>query len=350
MMGIQIGEHRVGVGGNTLIVAEIGVNHDGKIDRALELVQIAGECGADAVKLQIFQAEMLMHQSVSFAAYQEDSTEDDSPQEMLKRYELNDQDLSHLVDAIRGAGMLPLATPFSTRDVLRIEALALPAIKIASPDVVNWPLLRAASASGLPLLVSTGASNINEISSSIAWLRGWGATFALLHCTSCYPTPFIEANLCWISELKQRFDVPIGFSDHTTDNISGSLAVAAGACIVEKHLTYDRNAPGPDHSASADPEQFAQYVRLIRLADRMMGKPGKHVLDIEKDVRSVSRQSVVAARDLRPGQVIREEDLIVQRPGTGIPASALPFLVGKRATIMIHGGEMISWKTVCDAA
>ena len=276
MIPIQIGERRIGTPGNTLVVAEIGVNHDGQIDRAVQLVKAAAECGADAVKLQIFQADMLMHASVGFAEYQQSNVNDETPRDMLQRYELSDGDLTTIVNEIRGAGMLPLATPFSPRDVLRIEALGLPAIKIASPDVVNWPLLRAAAQSGLPLLISTGASSINEVSSSVAWLRGWSATFSLLHCISCYPTPFVEANLCWITEMRQRFDVPIGFSDHTTDVITGSLAVAAGACIVEKHLTYNRNATGPDHSASADPEQFAHYGQINSpRRPNGWGRPGK---------------------------------------------------------------------------
>ena len=350
MIPLQIGGHRIGFGSRVLVVAEIGVNHDGQLQRAIELVRIAADCGADAVKLQVFQADMLMHAGGEFAEYQRAGVTDANPREMLRRYELPENELHEIVGEIRSAGLMPLATPFSTRDVLRIEAMGLPAIKIASPDVVNYPLLRAASRAGVPLLVSTGAATINEISSSAAWMRGWGCAFAFLHCISCYPTPFIDANLCWITEMKQKFDVPVGFSDHTTDVISGSLAVAAGTCIVEKHLTYDTKAAGPDHSASADPEQFAHYVRLIRLAERMMGSPGKKVLDIEKDVRNVSRQSLVAARDVRQGQMIREEDLIVQRPGTGIPASALPFLVGKLAKRTIRGGEMITWKIVSDAA
>jgi N-acetylneuraminate synthase/N,N'-diacetyllegionaminate synthase len=350
MNDIEIGRTRFSRGGRTMVIAEIGVNHDGKLERALELVRAAAKCDADAVKLQIFRADKLMHESAAFATYQKSSILDATPIDMLRRFEMEESELREIVEAIVKAGMIPLATPFSLEDVPLIESLNLPAIKIASPDIVNWPLLKSAAKTGLPLLVSTGAANVNEISSSVAWLRGWNASFALLHCISSYPTPPKSANLCWIRELAERFDVAVGYSDHTTEVISGALAVASGASVIEKHLTYDCSAAGPDHAASLDPEDFRDYVSLVRLACDMRGGGDKRVLDIERDVRMVSRQSVVAARDLLPGHVIQEYDLTVQRPGTGIPASALPSIVGRRIGHTIKAGQMLSWQLISDAA
>ncbi|MDP9173545.1 MAG: N-acetylneuraminate synthase family protein [Planctomycetota bacterium] len=337
-------------GGKTLVVAEIGVNHDGELGRALELVGIAADCGADAVKLQIFQAHKLIHSSGTFANYQKAATVAVSPRAMLERYELGDDELREVVDEIKHRKMIPLATPFSQDDVDQIEALQLPAIKIASPDVVNWPLLRRCAQSRLPMLVSTGAANINEISSSVAWLRGWDAAVALLHCVSSYPTPATETNLSWIAEMHHRFELPVGYSDHTTEIIAGALAVSAGACIVEKHITYDCTAKGPDHSASADPREFEQYVQLLRVAEQMQGRGTRRVLDIERDVRNVSRQSLVAVRDLPKGHLLREEDLTVQRPGTGIPAAAFPSMVGLVMGQSIRKGQMLTWQIISDAA
>jgi N,N'-diacetyllegionaminate synthase len=336
--------------GPVLVIAEIGVNHDGRLDRALQLVHAAQQAGADAVKLQIFSAERLMHRSSVFARYQKTLLHDPTPTDMLRRFELSQVDIRTIVEEIRSVGLIPLATPFSLEDVDEIEALDLPAIKIASPDIVNWPLLRRAASTALPLLVSTGAASINEISSSVAWLRGWDSPFALLHCISSYPTPVDEANLCWIDELHRRFGVVTGFSDHTTELLCGALAVTAGAAVVEKHLTYDRNAQGPDHAASCDPAQFAQYVQFLRLAERMRGLHGKRVLQIEQDVRTASRQSVVAARDLPSGHLIEESDLTVQRPGTGIPASALPSLIGCKVDKPIRSGQLLTWQAINDAA
>jgi len=337
-------------GGKAMVIAELGVNHDGELQKAIELVHMASRAGADVVKLQVFKADRLMHPSSVMAEYQKRSLLEDSPIDMLRRYELEEEELGQIVAEIRKLGMQPLATPFSPEDVGVIESLQLGAIKIASPDIVNWPLLRRAAQYGRPLLVSTGAANVNEISSSIAWLRGWNAQFALLHCISSYPTPAENVNLSWIGELAARFGTAVGFSDHTTDVITGALAVAAGAAFVEKHLTYDCNAAGPDHSASLNPSDFANYVSLVRMATAMRGSPGKRVLEIERDVRSVSRQSLVAARDIPAGQRIGEEDLKVQRPGTGIPASALPSIVGQRTSHPIKIGEMLSWQSLSDAA
>lgn len=350
MNNMDFGPFTLSLSGPTPVIAEIGVNHDGRVERALELVRIAADCGADAVKLQIFRAGRLMHGSSVFAAYQQSSAMDANPTEMLRRYELSDEDVNTVVGEIRRLDMLPLATPFSLEDVERIDRLDLPAIKIASPDLVNWPLLRRAARTDRPLLISTGAASINEISSAVAWLRGWKAQFTLLHCISAYPTRMDDANLCWIGEMEARFGVAVGFSDHTTELLTGALAVAAGAAVVEKHLTYDCAAQGPDHAISCDPDEFGQYVQFIRVARRMRGGGGKRVLDVERDVRTVSRQSLVAARDIAMGQLIAEHDLIVQRPGTGIPASALPSIVGRRSGQFIRAGEMLTWPVISNAA
>jgi N-acetylneuraminate synthase/N,N'-diacetyllegionaminate synthase len=350
MKSIQISNSKFFARRGTMIIAEIGVNHDGSLDQAMQLVQAASDCGADAVKLQVFSADQLMHASSSLAEYQKNSILDDSPIDMLRRYELDQAELEQVVAEIRRLQMMPLATPFSVPDVAAIASLNLPAIKIASPDVVNWPLLESASRTGLPLIVSTGAANLNEISSSVAWLRGWGARFALLHCVSSYPTPAAEANLGWISELADRFEVPVGYSDHTTGLVTGALAVASGAAILEKHLTYDCNAVGPDHAASLDPSGFVEYVKLARLAEQMRGAPGKRVLEVERDVRLVSRQSIVAARDLPAGHRIAADDLKLQRPGTGIPASAWPSIIGQRTNCAVKSGEMLKWQLLSHAA
>jgi sialic acid synthase SpsE len=350
MRNIEFGHFTLSQSGPTPVIAEIGVNHDGQLQRAIQLVRIAADCGADAVKLQIFRAGRLMHNSSTFARYQQPNAADANPTDMLRRYELSDQDVDAVVAEIRRLNLMPLATPFSPEDVERIDRLDLPAIKIASPDLVNWPLLRRAARTDRPLLISTGAASINEISSAVAWLRGWKAQFALLHCISAYPTSSADANLCWIGEMEARFGVAVGFSDHTTELMSGALAVAAGAAVVEKHLTWDCAAEGPDHAISADPDEFARYIRLIHVAQQMRGSGGKRVLDVERDVRTVSRQSLVAARDIAMGQLIGEHDLTVQRPGTGIPASALPSIVGRRSGQYIRAGEMLTWPVISDAA
>jgi sialic acid synthase SpsE len=349
MNSFCIGGRQIGNSSATFVIAEIGVNHDGLLDRALELVRIAKQCGADAVKLQIFQADQLMHSTSVFAEYQQEQCEESNAVEMLRRYELNAAAIQTLVAAIRAAEMLPLATPFSLGDVGTIHQLKLPAIKIASPDLVNLPLLQCAAKTGAALLVSTGAATLDEVHRSAHWLKQLGAKFSLLHCVSSYPTPADQAHLSWISELSQ-FGVPVGYSDHTTEVISGAFAVAAGACIIEKHLTYDCSAIGPDHAASADPQQFAEYVKMIRLADVLRGQRGKCVLPIERDVRTVSRQSLVLRHDLKANQPIGESDLVIQRPGTGISAAEFAAAIGRRARQPLKAGTLLQWDMLSDAA
>lgn len=350
MSSIRINGRVVGAGQPTLVIAEIGVNHDGQLDRALRLVEMAAKAGADAVKLQIFRAASLMHQSSSFASYQKKNVEAANPVEMLKQYELSDSDLATVVEAIEQRGMMALATPFSPADIEVIDQLDLPGIKIASPDIVNQLLLERAADSGRPMIVSTGAATIVEIAQAVQWLSNYRTCFALMHCVSSYPTPACDAHLSWITDLAARFDAPVGYSDHTTDVIAGALAVAAGACIVEKHLTYDCTAKGPDHSASADPAQFSEYVRQIRTAQTMYGGGAKHVLPIERDVRTVSRQSLVVMRNIASGERIQLSDLTVQRPGTGIPAAHARAAAGKIARKPLPTGTMLQWEMLEDAA
>ncbi len=346
---VKISGRPVGAGHPTLVIAEIGVNHDGSVRLARELVELAAACGADAVKLQLFTAKNLMHSSSEFAGYQQERVTDSDPAAMLRRYELSPADVADLVQLIRKRGLLPIATPFSPTDVAVLRELVLPAVKIASPDLVNRPLLSAVAELGVPIIASTGAATMDEVSTTVDWLNQWRRSFALLHCVSSYPTPAEQANLCWIGELAARFGVPVGLSDHTTDDLAGALAVACGASIIEKHFTYDRRAKGPDHSASADPEQFAKYVKMIRRAETLRGTPGKRVLDVERDVRRVSRQSLVLVRDLQAGDVLSETDLTVQRPGTGIPAGDMLQAVGRRTVCALPRGEMLRWEMLSAA-
>ena len=251
MNSFKIDQCEIGDGCRPFVIAEIGVNHDGSVHRALQLVSAAAGAGADAVKLQIFRANSLLHASASLAAYQKNAGAD-TPADLLRKYELSAEDIRRVVGRIRELKMVPLATPFSPTDLEIIEAMRLPAVKIASPDIVNRPLLEMAAATRKPLLISTGAATIEEIRTTVQWLTDWKTTFALLHCVSAYPTETKDVNLCWIDELWHEFGGVVGYSDHSTNLLSGALAVAAGATILERHLTYDRAAKGPDHAASSD--------------------------------------------------------------------------------------------------
>lgn len=331
---------------SAFVIAELGVNHDGDVDLALRLVDAAAEAGADAVKLQVFDPQQLLSRHAALASYQEGVAS--SAHEMLARLTLDRSALQRVVQHARAAGLSVLATPFSESDCDVLRELELDAVKIASPDAVNPPLLDAAFALGLPVVVSTGACTLDECRPVAQRLLAHPAGGALLHCVSCYPTPLDHATLRGIRALERLLDstgdsaVVVGYSDHTTAEDTGGLAVAAGARVLEKHLTLDRTAPGPDHGASLDPNAFVRYVELVRRAEVVLGKPGKAVASCEADVRHVARQSVAAARDLDAGHMLRRGDLTTMRPGTGIPAAQLHSLLGKTLREAVSRGELIA--------
>lgn len=336
---MRIGDRDIGVGHPVFVIAEIGVNHDGSVARAIELVHAAKSAGADAVKLQVFRADTLVHRSAEFAEYQKDRVAAADPAEMLRQYELDDDALAAIARAVAAAGLLLVSTPFSKADVPRATAVSA-TLKIASPDLVNRLLLSAAVETALPLIVSTGAATAVEIADAAAWLDARHCDFALLHCVSNYPVDDDDAHLAWIGDLR-RFGRPVGYSDHATAADAAALAVACGACLVEKHLTYDTAAIGPDHAASLEPAGFAEYVRSIRRAERLLGRAGRIVLPCEADVRRVSRQSLVAVRALAAGQRLTPDDLTTQRPGTGVSAVEYEAVLGQCVTRAIAAGDML---------
>lgn len=343
MPSLRIGSRVVSASSEVLVVAEIGVNHDGQVSRAIELVRTAREAGAHAIKLQVFKASSLVHGAGELAEYQKRTTAAASSADLLRSLELPEEALAEVLQAARGLGLLTIATPFSPGDVPVCARLGLDAIKIASPDVVNLPLVSAAARLGKPLLVSTGAASVDEIDIARRHLSLHDVPHCLLHCVSSYPAPDDQAHLCFIPELVRRYGELVGYSDHAASVLSGALAVAAGAVLLERHLTYDRRAAGPDHAASSDPGQFAQYVRLAREATTLRGTGSKRVLPIEADVRRVSRQSLVLTRDIAPGERLTPDGLTTQRPGTGIPASQADRVLRFRAKTGLKAGTLLTW-------
>ena len=324
---INVAGREIGRGRNPFVIAEIGVNHDGNMARALRLVHAAHEAGADAAKFQMFDAEMLMSLDSVLAVYQRENGARD-PRELLRGLQLSATDLGVLATECLRIGLIPMVTVFSLPLVEHARKQAWQVFKMASPDLVNRPLLRAVAQLGRPLIVSTGAATRAEVAQAASWLRDIDDV-AFLQCVSSYPTPDLCASIGAMHDIATITGRATGYSDHTSSLDTGALAVAAGACILEKHLTYDRNATGPDHGASLDPVQFSAYVQLARRSWRMIGDATKSLHDVEHDVRRVSRQSLVAAHDLAAGHVIAPCDLSMKRPGTGLSASAFDEIVGR---------------------
>lgn len=322
-----------------LVIAELGVNHDGSVERAVRLVEEAANAGADAVKLQLFHPDRLLSNQARLAEYQVGKAPD--PYELLAKLVLPLDAMRRVAEAARAHDLSFIVTPFSLDDAADARQLPLDAVKIASPDAVNPPLLDAAGALGVPMLISTGTCTPRELE-PVAWrLRNHSAGGALLQCVSAYPTPDDAAALHGIPALRELFGLPVGYSDHTTSVLSGAFAVAAGALVVEKHLTHDRNAAGPDHAASLDAVRFREYVGYVRDAEAILGPAGKRVLPIERDVRGVSRQSVCAVRDLPAGHTLTPGDLTVKRPGTGIPAAQLDLLLRRTLARAVRRNDLL---------
>ncbi len=317
------------------VIAELGVNHDGDPRRAVELAQAAARAGADAIKLQLFEADRLMSRDAKLAAYQKAAGETD-PIAMLRRLELSIGDMAPVVDQARALGVHAIVTVFSVELVAVAESLPWHAYKTASPDLIHLPLLVELARTGRPLILSTGAATLDEVRQTMHWLSSLDALerTAVMQCVSSYPTPMQHAELAGIPAIAAISCGPVGYSDHTPDLDTGALAVSAGAVLLEKHLTYSRSAAGPDHAASLEPAQFAEYVRRARAAAIRPRPPSpeplKRVLDIERDVRTVSRQSLVLTRDLAAGHVLTRSDLTFKRPGTGLPPSLLDRAIGAR--------------------
>lgn len=329
----------------TLVIAEGGVNHNGRLDRALRLADAAADAGADAFKVQVFRAEELAAAHAPPAGYQRRAGAV-SQREMLRSLELSDADLLNLSEHCRRRKLLFLATPFGTGDVQRAAAAGVSAIKIASTDLTNTPLLHAAGRTGLPLIVSTGAATEEEIRAAVAYLERLDVRgrLVLLHCVSSYPTPLESANLRAIASLEAAFGLPCGFSDHTLSEQAGAWAVAAGACVLEKHLTLDRGADGPDHALSLDPAGLREYVSQVRAVEAALGSGRLGMSAIEEEVRRVARRSVVAARDLPAGAVLSAELLALKRPGGGIPPTDLERLIGRTLRVPVPRDAPLSWE------
>ena len=345
---VPIAGFPVGPGRPAMIVAEAGVNHDGDPDKALLLVDAAVEAGADAVKFQVFRAADLATVAAPTADYQRDRVEEGTQRDMLARLELSSRDFSRIRDHCKARGIRFLATPFSPSDVDRLLEWPPVAIKIASTDLTNVPLLRRVADTALPIIVSTGAATAAEIEKAIALFRSWGlpGRLILLHCVSSYPTPLDAANLRAIGALAEASGVPCGLSDHTESTRTGGWAVAAGACFLEKHITLDRSAAGPDHAMSLEPGAFAEFVVCVRETEAALGAGELGMNPIEADTRRVARRSIVAARSIRAGDVVIEDMLAMKRPEGGIEPAELDRLVGRRARVDIPADAPLSWDMV----
>lgn len=336
----------------TFVIAEAGVNHNGDEAKAIELVEIAARCGADAVKFQTFSADKLVARGTAKAAYQSRETGDGDQHAMLKALELSHSAHERLAARCAVLGIEFMSTPFDEGSVDMLLALGMRRIKVPSGEITNMPFLAYVASKCVPLVMSTGMADMEEIQRAVSLIRStWqqrgfapdADALTVLHCTSNYPAAFSDVNMRAMHTIAQGAGTPVGYSDHTKGTAIAIAAVALGATVIEKHFTIDTRLPGPDHSASLDPQELAHMVASIRAVEQAMGSATKAPTASELPIRDLVRRSATLARDVVAGETLDAADLVLLRPGTGIAPSELAQLPGKRMTRNLAAGATLHW-------
>jgi N,N'-diacetyllegionaminate synthase len=317
---------------HTFVIAEAGVNHNGDMALARALVDVAAAARADAVKFQTFAVDRLVTRSAATAEYQRRALGGEPSQyEMLARLELSPADHEMLLAHCARRGIEFMSTPFDPESARFLKRLGVRRIKISSGDVTNLPMLEVVGALGLPVILSTGMADLEEVGAAVATLCAAGTTdLALLQCVSNYPADPALTNLRVMDTFARAFGTPVGLSDHSPGTAVAIAAAARGAAYIEKHFTLDRSLPGPDHQASLLPDELRGLVQAIREVEAAMGDGVKRPAPSELPVRDVARKSLVAARDVPAGTALAPDDVVILRPGTGLSPAALPRVLGRR--------------------
>lgn len=344
---LKIGDRRVSAVDPCYVIAEIGVNHNGNVDCARRLVDVAVECGADAVKFQTFRTAELVTQDAPKAGYQAKQTGDGGQAAMLHELELRPADFELLNRHCAERAIDFISTAFDEQSLHDVIALRPKCLKWPSGELTNQPLLRVAAQSRLPIILSTGMAWLSEVATALEFLeREHSGDVAVLQCVSNYPAALAEQNLACIATMARAFGLVTGFSDHTEGPWAAIAARPLGMAILEKHITLDRNMPGPDHGASMEPQAFAELIKTLRLVEEAIGDGVKRPTSSEADTRAVARKSLVYATALNAGHVLSAADLKAKRPGNGIGPDSLPLLLGRRLKDAVRSDQMAEFSDV----
>jgi len=342
---IQIGERWIGESHPCFIIAEIGVNFDGNLDLAKQSIDAAAECGADAVKFQTFHAdEFVATKDLKYTYTLADGTEvTESQYDMFKRLELPDAWHAILQNHAHAQGVVFLSSVADRAAVDLLDSLDVPAFKIASEDLINIELLDYVATKKRAVILSTGMANAEEIEMAIEIFRSAGQeALILLHCISAYPTPLDACNLRRIETMRQQFQFPIGFSDHTEGWDAAMISIGLGSCLVEKHFTVDHYLKGPDHKMSMDPSQFKKLVEQIRSSETMLGSQELTYAAIEEQGRDEFRRSIVAKFEIEQGALLTKKMLAYKRPGGGLKPYERSLILDKNTNRRILENEQIT--------
>lgn len=331
----------------TIIIAEAGVNHNGSIEMAKKLVDVAASAGADFIKFQTFKAEKLVGKEVQKAEYQKENVVDDdnSQYSMLKKLELSEAMHHELISYCKTAGIKFLSTAFDLDSIDFLDDLQIELFKIPSGEITNKPYLTHIASKCKPVILSTGMANMQEISDALNVLTSGGISkknITVLHCSTEYPTPMKNVNLKAMLDIQNKLDVTVGYSDHTLGIEVPIAAVTLGASVIEKHITLDKNLPGPDHKASLEPDELKNMVSAIRNIELAMSGTGKKQPGVDELKNSdVARKSIVAARKIGKDEVFSIENITVKRPGTGMSPMRWDDIIGEKAKRSFNEDEII---------
>ena len=330
---------------HTLIIAEAGVNHNGSLEMAMQLIEKAAEAGVDYVKFQTFKSEKLVSRHATKAEYQKANTEvEDSQLKVLQQLELSVDDHLRLIEHCNHCGIKFLSTAFDLDSIDFLDSLNLDLWKIPSGEITNLPYLRRIAQKGSRVIMSTGMCEPEDIEAALNVLTTNGTpleNITLLHCNTEYPTPWNDVNLRAMHDIANRFNVPVGYSDHTKGIEVPIAAVALGATVIEKHFTLDNNLPGPDHKASLEPQQLKAMVDAIRHIEQALGNGVKQISESERKNIAIARKSIVAATEIKEGELFTEENLTVKRPGGGISPMKWDEVIGTTASRTYLPDELI---------
>ena len=325
------------------IIAEAGVNHNGNINIAKDLIDKAKDVGADAVKFQSYKANKLANVNTPKVKYQKFNSinSDETHLEMLQKYELSEDDHINLKNYCDKKNIDFLSTPYDVKSAKLLTRLNVKMFKVASADLVDFQLHKYLSSTEKPVIISTGMSSLEEIEKTLKIYDLQKSSIILLHCVSNYPCSIKSVNLNSITLLKNYFKLPVGYSDHSSDYITASISVALSSKVYEKHLTLDKKMEGPDHKASSNPEEFSNIVNQIRKTEIILGNYSKSIKEEELEMRKISRKSLYLSRDVKHSQYVKESDFNLKRPGIGISPLEIPNIVGKTYLRDISRGELL---------
>lgn len=348
MKKIKIGDRWIGAGEPALIIAEAGSNHNRDLNQAKKLIQVAADAGADSAKFQTFSADLLYSKKTPSMSYLKKGgllKENQTVWDLLKENELPREWHPVLAEECKKKNLLFLSTPFDIPAVDELEKLNMQAYKIASYEITHLPLLARVAETGKPIILSTGMADLSDIETALEVIYKKGNDqVILLHCAINYPPKFADLHLKAIETLRQAFQVPIGFSDHTMGITADIAAVALGACVIEKHFTTSRKLSGPDHSFAVEPDELKAMVQGIRDTEAALGSPMKKRTAAEEEMYKLGRRSLVAAKKIAKGTSLTREMIEVKRPGFGIPTKMMDVVIGRTAKTDIGEDDILTWE------